>query len=227
MYRHSILAVVFTCTIAPAIQAARLTEVEGNVLVNKGDGFWEVNNATPVSAGDRVLVRGKGTAKIDYGNGCVKKISANQTTVVTSKPVCDPAPVAAQKQPVAKAAVSLKETPAAAAAIGTGVPDNHLAIFGGVMAAATGAVLLASQGGDGDNDGEKGEKGDDKQVEAPAPADAALMVDTMMSTAAAVPLDAEPVERITVVDSMVVAKTEAAATALDGGDTTEGLPASP
>jgi hypothetical protein len=53
------------------------------------------------------------------------------------------------------------------------------------------------------------------------------MVDTMMSTAAAVPHDAEPAERITVVDSMVVAKTEAAATALDGGDTTDGLPASP
>jgi len=226
MYRHSILAVVFTCTFTPALQAARLTEVEGNVLVNKGDGFWEVNGATAVSAGDRVLVRGKGAAKIDYGNGCMKKISANQTTVVTSKPVCDPAPVAAQKQPAVKAAVSLKEAPAMAS-VGTGVPDNHLAIFGGVMAAATGAVLLASQGGDGDRDTKDGEKGDDKQVEAPAPADSALMVDTMMSTAAAVPHDAEPAERITVVDSMVVAKTEAAATALDGGDTTEGLPASP
>jgi hypothetical protein len=227
MYRNSILALVFTCTIAPAAQAARLTEVEGNVLVNKGDGFWEVNGATAVSAGDRVLVRGKGAAKIDYGNGCVKKISANQSTVVTSKPVCDPAPVVAQKQPVAKVAGSLKEAPAAPGAIEGRLPDHHAAMIGGVMAVATGAVLLASQGDDGD----KAPKGGNKKDEVPAPTDAAdvaAMVDTMASAAAAVPLDMEVTQRrITVVDSMVVAKTEAAATALDGGDTTDGSPASP
>jgi hypothetical protein len=226
MYRNTILAVVFTCTIAPAVQAARLTEVEGNVLVNKGEGFWEVNGATAVSAGDRVLVRGKGAAKIDYGNGCVKKISANQSTVVTSKPVCDPAPVVAQKQPVAKVAGSLKEAPTAPGAI-QGLPDHHAAMIGGVMAVATGAVLLASQGDDGD----KAPKGGNKKDEVPAPTDAAdvaAMVDTVASAAAAVPLDMEVTQRrITVVDSMVVAKTEAAATALDGGDTTDGSPASP
>ncbi len=224
MYRNSTLAVVITCTIASAAHAARLTEVDGNVLVNKGEGFLEVNGATAVSAGDRILVRGKGTAKIDYGDGCVKKISANQTAVVTSKPVCDPAPVVAQKQPVPKLAGSLKEAPATPGVIES-VPDHHIATIGGIVAVATGALLIASQGGDG-NKGTKG--GSSQKDEVSTSFDVTSLVDDAASTAAAVPLDSESAgKRIAVVDDMVVAKTEAAAVALDGGDKTDGSPASP
>ena len=219
MHRRGILAVVFICTIPFGVQAARLVEVEGNVLVNKGEGFWEVSGATAVSAGDRVVVRGKGAAKIDYGNGCVKTISANQTTVVASKPICDAMPVVAQKPPIpTKFAGSLRAAAGAPALTG-GLPEDDAALIGGAVAVVAGTIGLASRDHDGSKyrpDEPSDTKANNEAARAPAAFNAASNFDT-----------AESDKRIAVLDNMVIVKTEAADTAMHGGDTTDGSPASP
>src|SRR5665648_353678 len=98
MLQKLIFAVVSTFVIASGAQAARLTDIEGTVLVNTGEGFQEVIGKTTVSAGDRVLVRGKGAAQIDYGAGCVTKVLDNQTVVVASKPTCNATPMPSSKK---------------------------------------------------------------------------------------------------------------------------------
>ena len=105
MLKKLIFTVVSTFVIASSAQAARLIDIEGTVLVNTGEGFQEVIGRTTVSAGDRVLVRGKGGAHIDYGAGCITKVLQNQTVVVASKPTCNITSV-----PIPRKFASLKES---------------------------------------------------------------------------------------------------------------------
>jgi hypothetical protein len=62
-------------------EAALLTNVEGAVFVNRGDGFKPVFGAVPIVAGDRVRAAA-GSAVVVYDNGCSQKVGPNQTVLV-------------------------------------------------------------------------------------------------------------------------------------------------
>jgi len=134
MLRTAIIAAAATLLIAGSAQAALLRNIEGKVLVNKGDGFWEVFGKTPVTPGDRVLVRGKGSAEIDYGEGCIAKVSANQTTIVAQKKNCDrQTPIAMPVRQMASlkdlGPIALPPSPK------DNSPDGHAIVIGGLVVA--------------------------------------------------------------------------------------------
>lgn len=141
MLRKPIIAVAFIFVIASGAQAARLTDIEGTVLVNTGEGFREVVGKAVVSAGDRVLVRGKGGARIDYGAGCVTKVQANQTVVIAAEPTC----------PAARPTVSLKETAPvkevpAPPPFNDGLAEQRILIVGGLVVVGSAAAAIVSKG---------------------------------------------------------------------------------
>ncbi len=84
--------VLIICVMAPgtAANAALLNGIEGNVRVNKVSGFRTVTGATNVAPGDRVTVRGEGQALVQFDNGCVGRIAANQTVTIPTDPPCEP-----------------------------------------------------------------------------------------------------------------------------------------
>lgn len=153
MFRKLILAVVSSYVIVPAAQAARLTEIQGTVLVNTGEGFQEAIGKTDVSAGDRVLIRGKGKAQIDYGAGCVVKLSDNQTAVVATKPNCNSTPV-----PTPKKVAMLKETKAAVTytpvprPLNDGQGEKRILIVGGLVVVGSAVAAIVTSNGSDDKD---------------------------------------------------------------------------
>jgi hypothetical protein len=160
MLQKLIAAIVSTSMIVSSAQAARLTEIQGTVLVNTGDGFWEVKGAATVSAGDRVLVRGKGGAHIDYGSGCIVRVSANQTVVVASQPTCKPVVAASA---VRKEPVSLKDPLAPPPPpLNEGISEQHVLIVGGLLLIGTATAAMAAAA---DGKERKGSSSDDNPLE--------------------------------------------------------------
>ncbi len=70
--------------------AASLQNVEGSVLVNRGNGFEVVGSGTQVKPGDQVLVRSNGSATIVFNEACVTKLDAGSSTTVPAEVPCAP-----------------------------------------------------------------------------------------------------------------------------------------
>lgn len=87
MFKKSI-AIAFSSFLAMPAQAALLTDIQGKILVNQGDGFLTVSSPTELKAGDRVLVRTKSSAKLLYGVDCTETLQANRTYVVPNETIC-------------------------------------------------------------------------------------------------------------------------------------------
>ncbi|MBJ7532749.1 hypothetical protein JDN40_01250 [Rhodomicrobium vannielii ATCC 17100] len=69
---------------ATAAHATVLTNIQGSVMVDRGNGFQPVSVTSPVVAGDRVRAVG-GSADIVYDDGLVQKVVQSQTVAVLSK----------------------------------------------------------------------------------------------------------------------------------------------
>ena len=217
MLRKLIFSLVSTFVVACSAQAARLTDIEGTVLVNTGEGFQEVIGKATVSPGDRVLVRGKGRAQIDYGAGCVTKVLDNQTVVVAAKPTCNVTPVTS-----AKKFASLKESPATPSyspvpkPFNDGQAEKRILIVGGLVVVGTTVAAIVTNG-------------DDNKDRAQAPKDASSA--TYAADAAEVTWigrgNEEGSSPAATNRAQIRAADLTAATALTGGDNQDGTPASP
>lgn len=74
--------------LAASAQAAVLTDIEGVVHVNHGDGFKLASVNAVLVPGDRVRAA-VGSAAVRYENGCSMKVRPKQTLVVlATAPVC-------------------------------------------------------------------------------------------------------------------------------------------
>jgi hypothetical protein len=88
--------VIITALMMVGAQAAELTNVHGEVLINHGYGFQQIAGSTMVGSGDRVRAA-QGTAKIIYENGCAVDIGPNQViAVLSTPPACTRLPATAQ-----------------------------------------------------------------------------------------------------------------------------------
>src|SRR6516164_488956 len=88
MVRKLISSVVIASLIATGAEAARLANVQGSVIVNRGDGFQPAQGGTVIAPGDRVRVN-QGSAEIVYDNGCVVKVGSGQmVAVLYTPPAC-------------------------------------------------------------------------------------------------------------------------------------------
>jgi hypothetical protein len=85
MIRKLISSMVIASLIATSAQAALLSNVQGSVIVNRGDGFQPAQGGTSIAPGDRVRVIA-GSAEIVYENGCVVKLGQGQMVAVLNTP---------------------------------------------------------------------------------------------------------------------------------------------
>ncbi len=90
MFRRVVALAAVTALVASSAHAAVLTDVEGAVVVNRGNGPAPAGNGTPVAPGDRVRTT-NGSVEIVYENGCTVKVGPNElVTVLPAPPQCGP-----------------------------------------------------------------------------------------------------------------------------------------
>jgi hypothetical protein len=70
-------------SVAAAETSARLSNLQGTVLVDVGAGFVKVSEDTALKLGDRVMVTDGGGAVLDYGNDCSLPLEAPSMTTVS------------------------------------------------------------------------------------------------------------------------------------------------
>jgi hypothetical protein len=85
MIRKLIASVVIASLIATGAEAAVLANVQGSVIVNRGDGFQPAQGGASIAPGDRVRVV-QGSAEILYENGCVVRVGSGQMVAVLHTP---------------------------------------------------------------------------------------------------------------------------------------------
>ena len=72
-----------------AAHAATLGEVQGQVLVNVGNGYKIAVTGMELKPGDQVVVNPGGTAQVAYGD-CIVPVPIGTISVVASSPPCEP-----------------------------------------------------------------------------------------------------------------------------------------
>ena len=73
---------------ASAGQAATVTGVGGDLLINQGNGFRPVAGMAIVGAGSIVMVAGGGSAQIAYGDGCIVNVAAGRVEMIADRSPC-------------------------------------------------------------------------------------------------------------------------------------------
>lgn len=69
---------------AMAGQTARLSSVQGSVLVNQNGRYTPVTSSTVLRSGDRLMAM-NGDAKLTYADGCAVNVSARSMTTIGSQ----------------------------------------------------------------------------------------------------------------------------------------------
>jgi hypothetical protein len=85
MSRKLILSIALAAFIPLGVRSAELTNVNGQVFVNKGFGYEPVGSSLQVSPGDRIRTR-EGGAQIVYKNGYVQTIEQGQIGLILANP---------------------------------------------------------------------------------------------------------------------------------------------
>ena len=122
--RQILTALIMMSFLAANAHAAQLTNIQGQVFVNRGDGFKQVTGPTQVNPGDRVLAGANGKAQVFYDGSCFNNVGAGQAIIIP------------QGQPCAPAA----EQTATTGGIGT----TTLVVGGLVVAVGAGVAIAAS-----------------------------------------------------------------------------------
>jgi hypothetical protein len=85
MIRRLISIAAAAALMTVSVQAAVLTNVQGIVSVNHGNGYIPAVTGAGIAPGDRVRA-GEGSAEIAYENGYVQRIGPGETGVVLTSP---------------------------------------------------------------------------------------------------------------------------------------------
>ena len=119
--------------LASAAQAATLTP-QGDVLVNRGDGFKAAAASGQVATGDVVMVRAGGAASVVFSDGCRVSVDVGSSYTVGASSPC----AAAANQPSAAATTT-------AAAGGLGLGTTGILVGAGVVAVGAGVAIAAAK----------------------------------------------------------------------------------
>ena len=118
----SIIGVVaVSIVIAFSAQAAKLQDVDGNVKVNKGQGYQVARSGMKVNPGDKILVGEDAYAEIAYTNGQIVPVTSGEVFTVSAAPV------------------------AAGGVATAGIPTAALIAGGGAIAVGGAVALIVSQ----------------------------------------------------------------------------------
>ncbi len=70
-------------------QAAKVVDIQGNVLVDHGRGFRPISMSQFVPSGTRVMARAQSSATIVYDNGCREVVAPGAVATVTQNGACE------------------------------------------------------------------------------------------------------------------------------------------
>ncbi|MBV2194668.1 MAG: hypothetical protein KUL81_15150 [Azonexus sp.] len=132
----SIVAGIFAAGVVGAqaaeqAQLATLSNVNGKVLVNKGNGYVSAKSGTSLGEGDRVISLNGATASVVYEDGCVTQMPENSLLAFDKFTACgkEPFKVASAKQPV-QYAQAIGGTMNDGSPVGSGATTDRLVLPG-------------------------------------------------------------------------------------------------
>jgi hypothetical protein len=83
-------AVCFGCSLlaATACRAATVQPLHGQISINQGQGFHQVDGAADLKTGDSVIVSPGGTATVSYSDGCDVGLQPGAVMVIAALSPC-------------------------------------------------------------------------------------------------------------------------------------------
>ncbi len=115
-FRPLVSAAAIAALLTANAQAAVLSNLEGIVSVNSGNGFVPASIGSALAPGDRVRT-GEGAVTIVYDNGCSRALGPHQVAIVQSTPPACGAAVGGLKDGAALAPVEAEVNPLPAAGL--------------------------------------------------------------------------------------------------------------
>jgi hypothetical protein len=128
----AVLGVIATCPTAS--EATALAVVQGDVLVNHGNGFQPASGYVELFPGDTVMARDNAVSRITYSDNCVQTIEPGSTVTVT------------ELSPCATQATGALPPPGEAL---TSVNYTHYILGAAVVGGAIAAIAASGGGGGG------------------------------------------------------------------------------
>ena len=124
----------------------QLTGLQLPVMINQTGAYVEAQKNMAVYPGDRLMVMGGGSAQIQYANGCVQTVEANEILQVGTPESCSAIDAASINNQMGATGVSGGGT--TTGVLGTNLGAGTLAV---TAAAAVGVGVGISDSNDGDN----------------------------------------------------------------------------
>ena len=84
----SLGAAALSCLTPVGAVAATLEAIQGEVMVNRGNGYRFVSGTIELTLGDMVIVNGAGSAQLSYEDGCIVPIAAGSVATVGEQSPC-------------------------------------------------------------------------------------------------------------------------------------------
>ncbi len=74
--------------LGPAVLAATVQPVEGDVLINRGSGYEPVSGPTQAKVGDSVMASPGGSARVVYDDQCSVAVKPGRVVAIAPEPPC-------------------------------------------------------------------------------------------------------------------------------------------
>ena len=126
-------AMLFSLGQLASANAASLSSVQGEVLLDAGKGLKPVTGAANLKAGDTVIAR-KGSAKVTYPDGCTVNVDPGKSVAIV------------EKSPCAAQASAPSGSAAAAAPAAAGLSTAAMVVGGVAVAAGVGIAASEKRG---------------------------------------------------------------------------------
>lgn len=84
----TLLAAATFAGVASVGEAATVTSVSGEMLVNQGAGYRPMSGEGKLNAGSLVMVGAQGSARITYDDGCVVQVAPGRVELVGAQSPC-------------------------------------------------------------------------------------------------------------------------------------------
>ena len=123
----------------------QLTSLQLPVMINQTGAYVEAQKNMAVYPGDRLIVMGGGSAQIQYANGCVQTVEANEILQVGTPESCSAMDAASINNQMG--ATGTSGGGATTGVLGTNLGAGTLAVT------AAAAVGVVAKGADSDGDG--------------------------------------------------------------------------
>lgn len=83
-----VVSFAWLVSIASPSWAATVTGLQGQVLLNGGDGFRAVQGTVQAGAGARIVVNQGGQAQVQYDDGCTVPVQPGQVYTIAAASPC-------------------------------------------------------------------------------------------------------------------------------------------